>query len=645
MRYTMKKLLPSIFISIGVIVVTLVLYLFQCKVIDFNDNELSVSEHEMRVDINEDGSMYIVEDVTLELDSYWNYVIKDIGYAKNEKVEDQLGFEINNARSTFDEGSFVCRVYNEKGKEIKPNILNNYDLDQSKYRSFKISSPGNFVTGVRMHYEYRILNAVTVYEDVAELNWILIDYWDYLTSDIDIDINLPASTDLSSVKFFGHGVARKNAVEQNGRNFDIDIDKLHSGELIEVRILFNKEAISQVDESKIVHHDAKEAILTIEENIALEQAALRKTYYTSMIVVLSLFGVMVVLVIFKARSVYVKYDKERVSDFDSPYYRELPGSYTPAEMGMLVNFNELGKNELEATLLDLIRRKYIILDLNGCTTLDENPNYKLILDTSKDQSELKEHERKLISWFFESIADSNELTLDEIDAYLKVESNANKYLRNSKEWGHAVLRESSKQDFFDDVRDAKKHSFFAIALAFIVAFASFLASTLAGFYEGLIVMGFAFSVGIIFAFYVNQIKRRSYQGNEDYVRWMAFKNFLMDFSSFDDYPMPSIVIWEHYLVYATELGIAETVEEQMRLKFKKMDLNINEYVEVGSSSYMRYHFSCYYFHRRIRRTYFVARNTIQQAQAARAARNGGGSGGFGGGRSFGGGGGGMRGGR
>ena len=119
----------------------------------------------------------------------------------------------------------------------------------------------------------------------------------------------------------------------------------------------------------------------------------------------------------------------------------------------------------------------------------------------------------------------------------------------------------------------------------------------------------------------------------------------MDFSSFDDYPMPSIVIWEHYLVYATELGIAETVEEQMRLKFKKMDLNINEYVEVGSSSYMRYHFSCYYFHRRIRRTYFVARNTIQQAQAARAARSGGGSGGFGGGRSFGGGGGGMRGGR
>ena len=64
---------------------------------------------------------------------------------------------------------------------------------------------------------------------------------------------------------------------------------------------------------------------------------------------------------------------------------------------------------------------------------------------------------------------------------------------------------------------------------------------------------------------------------------MAFKNFLLEFSNFDDYPMPSIIIWEHYLVYATEFGIADLVEEQMRLKFKKMDLNINEYIEVNNS--------------------------------------------------------------
>ena len=355
---------------------------------------------------------------------------------------------------------------------------------------------------------------------------------------------------------------------------------------------------------------------------------------------------MIVLVIYKAIIVYKKFDKERKSEFDSEYYRELPNSYSPAEMGMLVNFNELNKNELEATLLDLIRRKYIILDQNGSTTLDSEPNYKLILNIEKDQSELKSHEKYLLKWFFENISGGNELTLNQLDEYLKSEGNANKYLRNSKEWGRKVLEESSKQDFFDDVRKAKNHSGLAIFFAFLVAFAAFIAYYATAFYEGLIIVGFAISIGIIFTSYVAQIKRRSEKGNEDYVRWMAFKNFLLEFSNFDDYPMPSIIIWEHYLVYATEFGIADLVEEQMRLKFKKMDLNINEYIEVSNSSYMRYHFSCYYFHRRIHRTTYLARNTIQQAQAARAAARGGSSsGGFGGGRSFGGGGGGMRGGR
>lgn len=645
MKYTLKKLAPSFAISFGIIVITLVLYLFSTNAIEFSDSEMNVTKHRMQVDVNDDGSIYIKEDVTLELDSYWNYVIKDIGFAKDESVEEDLGFSIDNARSSFDESSFICNVY-LGDKEVKTKITKYTDLDQSKFRSFKIESYGNFVTGTKIHYEYRILNAVTVYNDVAELNWILIDYWDYLTSDIDIDINLPNNTKIDSIQFFGHGVSRNNAVKQNGTNFDIDFDKLHKEELVEVRILFDKSSLINVDEDKVVRQDAKDKILAIEKDIDKEQAKLRKMYNTSKSIVLGSFVLMIALVIYKAIIVYKKFDKERKSEFDSEYYRELPNSYSPAEMGMLVNFNELNKNELEATLLDLIRRKYIILDQNGSTTLDSEPNYKLILNIEKDQSELKSHEKYLLKWFFENISGGNELTLNQLDEYLKSEGNANKYLRNSKEWGRKVLEESSKQDFFDDVRKAKNHSGLAIFFAFLVAFAAFIAYYATAFYEGLIIVGIAISIGIIFSSYVAQIKRRSEKGNEDYVRWMAFKNFLLEFSNFDDYPMPSIIIWEHYLVYATEFGIADLVEEQMRLKFKKMDLNINEYIEVNNSSYMRYHFSCYYFHRRIHRTTYLARNTIQQAQAARAAARGGSSsGGFGGGRSFGGGGGGMRGGR
>lgn len=646
MRYTLKKLRPSIIISVVVILLSCFIYIFSINAIDISDSEMSVTKHQMNVTIEEDGSIYVSEDVTLKFDSYWNYLIKDIGFTKDERVEKQLGFQIDNAQSSFDMESFKVKMYNKYGNLLYPEVSRNYDLDQKLYRSFEMRLSGEFVTGVRMHYEYRIFNAVTVYNDIAELNWILIDNLDYRTKNINIIINIPDTIDENNIKFFGHGVSRDNAVKQEGTKFKINIDKLYSGEMVEVRILFDKNAVSEVESSKTIFEDAKEVILDIEENIAKEQDQLRTNYNISGIIVLLAFVLMVIMVIFKARKVYIKFDKERVSDFDSEYYRELPNSYSPAEMGMLVNFNELGENELEATLMDLIRRKYILLDMNGCSTLDKKPNYKLVLNTISEENDLKEHERKLLNWFFGRIAQGNELTLNQLDEYLSKESNAKKYLADSKAWGHAVLRESQKHDFFDDVRDAKKYSGFAIGLAFFVAFMAFLGYIIGGFNEGIIFIGLAASVGIVFSSYVAQIKRRSYKGNEDYVRWMAFKNFLLDFSQFDDYPMPSIIIWEHYLVYATEFGIAEKVEEQMRLKFKKMDLNVQEYVQTSSSSYMRYHFSCYYFHRRIRSTYFIARSTIQKAEAARAAfRGSGGRGGFGGGRSFGGGGGGMRGGR
>ena len=297
MNYTLKKLAPSFAISIGIIVLTFVLYLFSAQVIEFSDSELSVTKHKMQVDINNDGSIYVKEDVTISLDSYWNYVIKDIGFAKDDKVEEDLGFSIDKAQSSFDETSFICEVYNEHGRKLQTNISRNYDLDQSKYISYKIVPSSSLVTGTKIHYEYKIFNAVTVYNDIAEFNWILLDYWGYLTSDIDIDINLPVNTNLDSIKFFGHGVSRKDAVEQSGLNFDVDIDKLHKNELIEVRILFDKSSLTNVDSSKVINNDAKQALLTIEDNIAKEQLELAKLYNTSKYTVLSIFGLMLILVI------------------------------------------------------------------------------------------------------------------------------------------------------------------------------------------------------------------------------------------------------------------------------------------------------------------------------------------------------------
>ena len=47
-------------------------------------------------------------------------------------------------------------------------------------------------------------------------------------------------------------------------------------------------------------------------------------------------------------------------------------------------------------------------------------------------------------------------------------------------------------------------------------------------------------------------------------KWKGFKRFLKDFSKLDEKDYGSIVIWEHYLVYAIGLGVADKVLEQLK---------------------------------------------------------------------------------
>jgi uncharacterized membrane protein YgcG len=51
---------------------------------------------------------------------------------------------------------------------------------------------------------------------------------------------------------------------------------------------------------------------------------------------------------------------------------------------------------------------------------------------------------------------------------------------------------------------------------------------------------------------------------ERLARWGAFRRYLTDFSTFEDAPAAAVTIWERYLVYATALGVADEVEEQVR---------------------------------------------------------------------------------
>jgi uncharacterized membrane protein len=54
------------------------------------------------------------------------------------------------------------------------------------------------------------------------------------------------------------------------------------------------------------------------------------------------------------------------------------------------------------------------------------------------------------------------------------------------------------------------------------------------------------------------------QARERIARWRAFRRFLTEFSSLPEAPTLAVIIWEQYLVYATALGVADEVENQVK---------------------------------------------------------------------------------
>jgi uncharacterized membrane protein len=68
------------------------------------------------------------------------------------------------------------------------------------------------------------------------------------------------------------------------------------------------------------------------------------------------------------------------------------------------------------------------------------------------------------------------------------------------------------------------------------------------------------------------IRKKTQVGINEYTKWRAFKRFLLHFSNMKDCEIPSVIVWEHYLVYAISLGVADKVISKLKLVLSDQDI-------------------------------------------------------------------------
>jgi uncharacterized membrane protein len=503
---------------------------------------------------------------------------------------------------------------------------------------------------IRIENDYWINGVALKYEDTSEFFWVVAATDGMLTENIDVKVVLPGinlNVDLVDAYINGSSLASIHhiGVNESGQTYvHIKADRLYPNEYITVRINFPTDRlVINATQDNLYGNDVSDYAIANGkahlENVATYEAdrvAFRQTYQMVDILGIAILLIVLAFSAWKIRDIYLKYDKEHPTDFYGEYYRELPAQYGPAIMGYLYRFKEVAKDDVTATLMDLIRRKFILLDAGTESLTEEKVNYVMKLNKEQDQSKLLAHEKQLIQWFFGLVAGGDTLTLNQLDSFTKKENQAIRYMNENQSFNRAVVSAAQSESFFDNVKEPaqKNGAILGLTVLLGIGFTVTRYVLVLGTFTG-IVGGILFGLSIMIGSYLNSIERRSKKGNEDYVRWRAFEKFLKEFTNIKDYPMPGMTIWEHYMVYATAFGIADLVEKQIRFKYQQL----NQTNELNKSSTFRYPGFYLNSNRMMARSFVSAQRTISQAQAQRNNSSGRGGGGFGGGGGFRGGGG------
>ena len=433
-----------------------------------------------------------------------------------------------------------------------------------KYTFTKGREAGSDVYNVELYFaakddsrtfviEYLITDAVKVHADTAEF------YWQFIGRNRSVDIGrmivsleLPPGAGPDEIRIWGHGPLRGDVRKVSATQLGWQTTDLPKSRYLEGRVTFPPRLVPQA--KVLTGRTALPGILAEEQRWADERAAeQRKNWITLAASIASgLIGCLA------AWWIYRRYGRKFRGPMELDYYRELPGDYSPAEAGYLVELGTLKPQAVSASIMDLARRGYIRLE--PATTPDAKD--VLVRHLRPADEKLRPHEVQLLDFLFRQVGQMQPTVwFSALKTFRKAERQAMADFVTA--FRSEVATSVAAMGFFEQRRTGRKiaKAGFYIGMAGVV-----------GFYTYKLFAPMVAAMAVTGAFVLVWWKSRTLteSGQWQYDQWQAFRRFLKDFSNLDRAQLPQLILWEHYLVYATALGVAEEVIRQLPVVYPEL---------------------------------------------------------------------------
>ena len=411
--------------------------------------------------------------------------------------------------------------------------------------------------------KYRVEDAVTVYNDIAEFYYKFVSEKSEKTiRAVDVWLKFPQAVDTNQVRAWAHGPLNGRLAFENGM-IHLWVSPLPKRTWWEVRAIFPPAWVpsaqkrrNEFKRDQIMHEEQ----LLVEQSNAKRLQLIKKRQFkeshsqTAFEVSLILAAIGLAALIF----LYNRYGKAYQVPFYNKISSDIPKDVSPAVASYLYYSGQIGSGAMVATLLDLASRGFLKIEEIQQTKKSifgtfHKTKYilKLVPEAyEKNKNELAAHERDMIQFIFQNLAaGNNEIQLDEI------KDSRRHVMKWFSQWEKMIKSEWGNKTFYD------KSSVKGTVISVIISALIIVSGTLIVIYFGesgaiaMIAGAILFGLSFIILRYTKDVKLLK-------AKLTALKQYLSKYYFKKDAGNLQASI-EKFLIYGVALGISSKVMKEL----------------------------------------------------------------------------------
>lgn len=536
---------------------------------------LNLKKLEFKATVNKDGSMDVTE--------IWNISVSDTNTLYKTFKLDSDGFDgFSNATvyEILEDGT--KKAFNKTNVEAYHVAKDSYYSLINSNNIYEIAWGVSIDSRKSKKYEinYTVENIVHKYLDCEEIYWQFVgDDFEIHADNVEGTIYIPENNfDIEDIRVWAHGDLNGNIHKVSNNEIKFNVSNMYRGTMLEARVvtptgLFT-ESNKNIYENKLSSILEEETRWANEANAKREKAERKKELINKSIAIFSIlssifFGIKIIKYIYK-----LKNTTKIKPDMKLDYYREIPGGEdsTPADASFIQGFMEENlPNIVSATMLDLALKKALAFEIVEKTSSKKEVIVKLLKEES---SGLPVSEALVYDFLLKVVKEENSFTMKDLEKYIE------KHISSFNKMTNEIIKETKNKQVeignYDLEEEKKNIKHTAIGVIYFVLLSFFVAGTIMAaimFEAGKIAIIptiMLFVIVVLNMMISNRYSGFTQKGINEKEMWKGLKKYMKDFSLLNEKEVPALILWEHFLVYATVFGIAEKVLKQLKIKYPEL---------------------------------------------------------------------------